>query len=496
MEPPIRVQFSTFKEDRKQILVASIPPCPREKRPCYYKPKGLSAGSLVRVGDADRRMTEYEIASCIAERGQPEEDKRPVQDVSRESLNRILIQEYFDEVRKRRPRAAHLNLPIDELRKIYRIDVSKDGELVPSLAGFMMFNDYPQADFPSLCITVVRYSGLMRSESSGGADILDNQKVEGPIPVMLSEALAAIERNMRRRTLKTGLLSENLSEYPELAVREVLVNAVAHRDYSPGALGSQIQVKMYSDGIVIQSPGGLHGPVTVDSLDEVGIHSTRNVQLMRLFEERGIGENRGSGIRTIILQLIGAHLPPPLFEDGGTYFRVTFSNESLLNEKTVDWLNRFAGFPINDRQRLALAFLKRNERITNKEYSRLTQCDSRRATAELGELRDSGILNQKGSRRWAIYEISPFGLQGTLPPAAQKLKRFPKMVYSIIQNDGPIRALTIAEECGISKAYVKLIVRDLLKSKLIETMEKNPRSPKQAYRVKSFHKTERRSGEN
>ena len=91
-----------------------------------------------------------------------------------------------------------------------------------------------------------------------------------------------LQRNMKRRSIVRGLFREDLWEYPETAIREALVNALAHRDLSPAARGTPVQIQMFPDRLEIVNPGGLYGAVTVDQLGQEGISSARNQLLMRL----------------------------------------------------------------------------------------------------------------------------------------------------------------------------------------------------------------------
>ncbi|MBO3751050.1 hypothetical protein J5X84_33680 [Streptosporangiaceae bacterium NEAU-GS5] len=102
-------------------------------------------------------------------------------------------------------------------------------------------------------------------------------------------------------------MAESVWEYPETALREALVNALAHRDLFLAARGGQVQIEMYPDRLVIRNPGGLYGALTVDDLGEEGVSSARNATLMRLLEDvpvpgetRTVCENRGSGIRAML----------------------------------------------------------------------------------------------------------------------------------------------------------------------------------------------------
>jgi ATP-dependent DNA helicase RecG len=210
-----------------------------------------------------------------------------------------------------------------------------------------------------------------------------------------------------------GLFRRDVWEYPLEALREALVNALAHRDYSPLARGTPVQVRIFPDRLEVENAGGLFGPVTVERLGEPGLLATRNAHLMRLLEDlpvedgRVMCENRGTGITAMLETLRAAGMEPPRFNDRHTTFRLTFSNASLLDDATLVWLNRFATYDLNDAQRLALAYARREGQLTHADYRRLNPgLDSAEVTRHLADLVQRGLLNQHGTRRWTFYTLA------------------------------------------------------------------------------------------
>ena len=220
---------------------------------------------------------------------------------------------------------------------------------------------------------------------------------------MIDQAVSRCITNMKQSTLIEGILHRMIPEYPKEALREALVNAVAHRDYSSYVLGSQVRIEMFADRLEIISPGGLFGPVSLTSLET--FQASRNQLLIRLLSEVGLVENRGSGIRAMVSAMREAHLEPPKFEDHHDFFKVVFSNQALLDPDSLAWLKQFAGFTINSRQRTALAYLRKHEQMANPEYCRLNNVDSVTATKDLKGLVDSGLIEMHGTRRWAYYHL-------------------------------------------------------------------------------------------
>ena len=167
------------------------------------------------------------------------------------------------------------------------------------------------------------------------------------------------------------------------AVREALINAVAHRDLSSAARGTPVQVQMFPNRLSVINPGGLFGPVTLDQLGREGISSTRNSTLLRLLEDinpigerRAICENRGSGVGAMFAALRQAGLPEPDFDDRISSFRVTFFNSPTRRSDSQNVR------PRRDRRDEILALLASRGELSRGQISE-----------ELG-------LSDAGTRKW------------------------------------------------------------------------------------------------
>lgn len=406
MEPPLHITFTVDDIDGNTVMAVEVDEVPNEQKPCYYKPKGLkgNGGAYIRSGGTDRAMTDYEIFGYISSRGQPKDDEEVVTEASLDDLNDDSLNDYIATLRQARPGASYLQGDHEEVLRRLHIIRNSGSNLHPTVTGLLIFGKYPQEFFPQLRITFVQFYGTEEGEKApGGQRFLDNQSFEGCVKEMVERAEAHVVATMRKSLQIDGLLRTDIPEYPLEALREAIRNAVAHRDYSKFVRGSYIQIRMFADRIEIQSPGGLHGNVTLDNLDDE--HSTRNERIMRIMEDLHIVENRGSGIDNMLTSLRDANLEPPQFDDRRASFRVTFSNHTLMSPETIRWLNQYSAKPINDRQRLALAFLRQQESINNADYRRLNRVDAITAGNELRELVENELVNQDGFGRWTTYNL-------------------------------------------------------------------------------------------
>jgi ATP-dependent DNA helicase RecG len=290
---------------------------------------------------------------------------------------------------------------------------------------------------------------------------LDNRKFEGTISEIVEGAVNHVLASIRKSSLIEGLYRRDIPEYPEEAVREAVVNAVAHRDYSDFVRGSYIQIRLFADRLEVQNPGGLYGNVSVETLEEE--QSTRNRVLMRLMEDLHLVENRGSGIRAMLSATRNANLEPPRFQDKRSSFWVTFHSHTLMNSESIAWLNQFADQPLNDHQRLALAYLHHHNHMTNSEYQRLNHVDSVTANRELHSLVQLKLVDQHGTRRWAYYTLKiPTEVEVGVPPQTdeEKILAYVKKYGSI--DNSKCRDLLLVNMQRSSYLLKKMYKRGLL----------------------------------
>ena len=326
MEPIVRPLLTVAEKDGKYFVSAEIPGVDLAERPVFYKGRGRLKGSYTRVGDSDEPMTEYEVYSYEAYRKKYQDDVRVVDRVTFASLDYNLLSNYIQllkQLKNGKPNLSNMdNDTIYELMSVTR-------NHVVTLSATMIFSLYPQAYFPQLCITAISVPGTeIGNLGDSGERFLDNQRIEGNIPEMLDEAIRFVKRNMRTKTIidaKTGA-REDKTDYPITAVREAIINALVHRDYSIHTEGMPIQIIMYEDRMEIKNPGGIYGRIKVDQLGKMQ-PDTRNPVMALALETMHVTENRYSGIPTIRREMEKYNLPEPQFADERGSFIVTFYKE-------------------------------------------------------------------------------------------------------------------------------------------------------------------------
>ncbi|WP_302163032.1 ATP-binding protein [uncultured Fusobacterium sp.] len=329
MEPAVRGVFTFAEYEDKNICALEVPSVELVERPCYYKGAGKVKGSYIRVGDADLPMTDYEIYSYESYKKHVHDDEREVERIDLSYMDREILDKYIVEKKQAKPKFSKLNE-----EQIYEmLNIKRDERF--TLAAVMNFALYPQGVFPQLGITAVVVPGYSIGElGNSGERFVDNKRIEGTISEMLEEAMVFCKRNMKIKTIidsKTGKRNDR-TEYPINAVREAILNALIHRDYSIHTEGTPIQINFFTDRLEIHSPGGLYGRMTVEQLGKAR-PDLRNPTLATMAESLNQAENRYSGIPTIRMEMKEYGLPEPEFKNGRNEFVVTLYNKEIEQKK-------------------------------------------------------------------------------------------------------------------------------------------------------------------
>ena len=349
MEPPVRAVFTVAEVEGVSICSAEIPGVDFSERPCYYKGRGRTKGSYIRVGDADLPMTDYELYSFEAFRKHLHDDERPIERASMSTLDAAQIQNYL--LQKKLERPGFAQLPEDQALEMLNVTRAS----TPTLAAVMNFCVYPQGYLPQLAITAVVVPGTEIGEhDSIESRFLDNKRIEGTIKTMVDEAITFCKRNMKVQTIidpETGKRRDR-TEYPIEAIREAVLNALIHRDYSHLTEGTPVQINFFSDRLEIHSPGSLYGRMTVEQLGHAR-PDLRNPALAVMTEVLVGAENRYSGIPTIRREMAAHNLPEPVFENRRNEFVVTLYNQ--VQEKPVQSAETLLDFCKEPRSRKEIA---------------------------------------------------------------------------------------------------------------------------------------------
>jgi ATP-dependent DNA helicase RecG len=381
-DPPLIIPLPKVVEvESTPVLVANVP----AGLPHVYSYRGKY---LVREGRHNRPLAPRQLRRLMMERGAVNfealvPDGARLEDLDWEKAGRYLSS------------LEHLSgVPPEEA--LLRRGCLVQGETGPrpTYAGLLLFGREPQRWVPSAEILVARYGGTAMD------DVFVKEQVRGTLPEQIRRAEAFVTSNMRRGVRLLGLERVEEAEYPSEAMREAIVNAVAHRDYQ--IRGDEIRVLMFADRIEFYSPGRLPGHVTVENL--VDERYSRNEITVQILSDMGFIERLGYGIDRMIRLMAEAGLPEPRFQETSAGFQVTLvgQGQALLSQEADVLRWRYLG--LNERQELALGYLVERGRITNREYQELCpDVSAETIRRDLADLVSKNLLLKIGEKRATYY---------------------------------------------------------------------------------------------
>ena len=293
------------------------------------------------------------------------------------------------------------------LRGLIWLDSSSGGHYATA-AGIVLLAKDPSAVFPQCRILADAYRGV---EADG--DPRDHEDIRGPMPLAVDRSIAFIDRNTRHPMKVVGLNRVRLDEYPTEALREALVNAVAHRQYEDA--GRKIMLEVFSDRVVVSSPGLPPAPITLASLRKGKYRPcSRNPVLAQCLSYFHRIEERGSGFRRMRDQMLNHGLDQPTLGTDTGYFQVTFPGPGENIERLRVAETRLVVTPavevqLSKRQKNMVSRLIGGEELTNRRCQKLYKISPQAVYEDFQKLVGLGIVHKVGSGRSTRYELNPNG---------------------------------------------------------------------------------------
>lgn len=339
---------------------------PSSGRPHYVTREGLDRGVYVRVGSTNRRA-DTQLVEELGRYARGETyDEQPMPGLDSEAVDFRAASESFAPARKLR------RSDLETLRLV----VAHQGRLVPTVGGMLLFGADRERHFPDAWIQAGRFGGTDR------ARLVDRVEIRAPLSRAVEEAIAFVDRHTLHGAEIGPVRRRERPSVPPVAVREALVNAVAHADYAQQ--GAPIRVAMFDDRLEVESPGLLPFGLAIEDLPR-GVSKLRNRVIGRVFHELGLIEQWGSGIQRMTSACRDAGLPVPVFEEIGVRFRVTLS--IVTTGPAV----------LDDTDQTIVDALASSEGMSTSEVADVIGLSTRATRTRLLKLIDRGLVREVGT---------------------------------------------------------------------------------------------------
>ena len=364
IEPRLAPDLEILPWRRTHVLAVQV--YPGASRPHHLKREGSERGTYIRVGSTNRRADPEMIRELRRTARGEAFDEQPMPELDSEALDFRVASESF---------APGRTLDRRHLETL-RLTVRHQGRVVPTVGGLLLFGKDREEHFPDAWIQVGRFGGTDRSR------IIDRAEIRSHPIRAIDEAIAFVEKHTVRGAEIGRMRRVERWNLPPAAVREAVINAVAHADYAQR--GAPIRIAIFDDRLEIENPGLLPFGLTVDDLTH-GVSKLRNRVIGRVFHEIGLIEQWGSGIQRMTAACREAGLAVPRLEEIATRFRVTIFTAPVA-EPSVD--------PTD--QKILAALSDGSGRLTS-EIAPLIGLTPRATRTRLARLVGAGLLREIGT---------------------------------------------------------------------------------------------------
>lgn len=223
--PTPAMTIDQVEVDGAMVVVADIDELPAAEKPCFVTAQGKERGTYVRLADGDHRLDTYSVFQLSVLTVPSEADREPVHGTTIADLDAVLVARTIARLRTNRPRA--LDGTTSDKKVLERIGVIDRASDTPTLGAILALGTFPQQFFPQLMISFVAYPGNSKDVVTGDERMVDRAVLEGSIPDMIDDAVAATIRNLRVRRVSRGAGAQDVPEIPVDAIREAIANALA-----------------------------------------------------------------------------------------------------------------------------------------------------------------------------------------------------------------------------------------------------------------------------
>jgi predicted HTH transcriptional regulator len=388
-QPTVQLEIVTH-EDRDLLLLRGA----YAAGPFFIRERGKEKGTFVRIGSNSLPASPEKVAELERARRMGAWDQEPMPGLTRDDLDRKAIKRWLDIVGER---------PTDAKLRGLGVLATYGGQLVPTRAGIILFGREQAIHFPDAQIRCVVFRGVDKSRPVVRGEENDVTVLDG-----IEEAMRFIERNTDTIVRITGRTRrDELDLYPNVAVREVLNNAVAHMDYA--VEGASIFVALFSDRLEISSPGTWPPGFSREDF-ESGVSLRRNKAISRVLMRLGVIEGYGSGYDRVIAACRDEGYPEPEWIENGPQIKVVLrphpsGDMSARPVSTRPRTEQRSDTPLTmeDRHAAVLAAIDELERPNTADIQLHTGVSTRSLGRDLRRLRDQGVIEFVGAPRTGFY---------------------------------------------------------------------------------------------
>jgi len=373
-------EVNLHNQDNKNYLAILIPR--------YDVPISLRGRYYIRTGSTLQELKGPALNEFILKRTGKTWDDIAEQKASIDDIDETTIRQFLTDARKAKRINVEEEITIPDL--LEKLRLREDGYL--KRAAIVLFGKDPGKFYPNIAVKIGKFG-------KSDADLKFHEVVEGNL-IQLKERIGEMlnAKFFIHPIDFEGMQRVERDEYPVAAIREMILNALVHRNY----MGAQTQIRLYDNHISVWNDGGLPEGITEEDLKKVHRSKPRNPLMADVCFKGGYIDSWGRGTIKIIESCREANLPEPVLkeEQGG------FLSKIYKDRFTEEQLKKLG---LNERQIEAVIYTKKYGKITNSDYQKLCNVSERTALRDLDDLINRDVIKKEGEKKGTYYELSDGG---------------------------------------------------------------------------------------
>lgn len=319
--PPILAQVYGQKICDKNILIIEV--SPGSMKPYYVKSEGLNDGVYIRIGRSTAKATSEMLDELKWKSRGISFDSLPVYQGKITDLDLDYAKDFFGIPNGKNGET------LESFLRSFGVIAEQHYKEYPTYAGILTFGYEPQKFLPYTYVICSHFAGI------SGRDTLATIESSGTLSEQFWRAYHFIISRLNKAFVIESSLRNEILEIPEIAIREALINAIAHRNYHDPA---PIKIAIFDDRIEIFSPGGFPKPINTDKICS-GIMYIRNHAIVKILRRAKLMENFGTGLAKIIESYEQRGLSCPKFINDGSHVKVILPRSTVAQDfKTLEKL--------------------------------------------------------------------------------------------------------------------------------------------------------------
>ena len=417
----IRPKIAVELVGDKKVVTVFVPEAGTHEKPIHFKNQPLPQSARRRIGSTDQRCTEDDLIAFYQDRRGESFDEQIIADATLNDFDDDAIDLYRKLRGEVDSQAEELSWNREDLLEALTAVKRRDGMLMPTVAGVLLFGSSKALRrlFPMMRIDYIRVPGLQWVKDPDRR--FDTIEIRAPLIRAIQRVRSAILDDLPKAfSLPAGeVQGREIPLLPDRVIREVVANAVMHRDYR---VHGSIQIIRYSNRLEIRNPG--YSIKADERLGEPG-SETRNPKIAAVLHDVKFAETKGSGIRVMRELMEERNLSMPLLQSDrtGNSFLAMLLFHHFLSQEDLDWLKSFESDGLSEDEMKAMISAREVGAIDNSTYRDINRgSDTLSASKHLRKLCDCGLLEKKEQGPATFYTPTAKALENWPPTRADERK--------------------------------------------------------------------------